>query len=307
MIRLVNVWKIGAWPGWPGNEWSYKNKKKFIRIALRDKFVAIGWSDCIAGIKNEKQIRDECRKCESCRSDKIEEFVNFTRKINCGDIILLYNSGKVFTGVAQKRSDGKIHYETKNKPTHRINVEWLYKKKQKNAKFSWFDTVHKIEVEDLSKIEDRELKHFLERQLNSSERQPTQPRTTTKKAIIRKYGSGGEGKQHKELKDWVAKNPDFLGLGNVIETEKEEHVFLSGDLPDIVFICDANEYAIVEIETIYPLPGAYQAIKYRSLLCAELGMPLDSPNVKSFLVAKENSQKVDAFCSKYKIELKIKK
>ncbi len=128
-----------------------------------------------------------------------------------------------------------------------------------------------------------------------------------KYAKVRKYGALGEGKEHKELKDWVARNPDFLGLYNIKRTEKEDHIFPSGDLPDIVFTCDGNKYATVEIETINPFPGAYQAIKYRSLLCAELGLPLDSANVKSFLVTKENSQDVEEFCRKYRIKLRVKK
>lgn len=301
---MVNIWKIGAWPGWPGDEWSYKNKKRFLRVALHNNYVAIGWSNCKEENKTEEQIREECNRCEHCRSGKIDEFINFTKKINNEDIILLYNSGKVFTGIAQKRPDDKIHYEAKKEPIHRIGVEWLYNKKSKNAKFSWYDTVHKIEDKDLSRIEDKQLKLFLEKEINTPRRFTIPSKTTTKKAVVRKYGAGGEGKEHKELKDWVARNPDFLGLDNVIETEKEEHVFPSGDLPDIVFICDDNKYAVVEIETIIPIPGAYQAIKYRSLLCAELGLPLDSKDVKSFLVTKENSQDVEEFCRKYRIKVK---
>ncbi len=303
---MVKIWKIGAWPGWPGDEWSYKNKKKFIRVALRNKYVAIGWSECEAENKTEKQIREECKECGSCRSDKIDEFINFTKKISNNDLILLYNSGNVFTGIAKKRADGKIHYETKNEPVHRIDVDWLFQAKPKKAKFSWYDTVHKIDERDLPRITDKAFKSFLENKINEKERLPKESNTRTKEAVTRKYGGGGEGKEHKELKNWVAKNPNFLGLDKVKKTQKEEHVFPSGDLPDIVFICDNNKFAIVEIETINPLPGAYQSIKYRSLLCAELGLPLDSINVESFLVTKENSQDVEEFCVKYKIRLKVK-
>ncbi len=307
---MVNIWKIGAWPGWPCNKGSYyKNKKNFIRVALRNNFVAIGWSDCKAENKTEKQIREECKKCGICRSNKSDEFINFTKKIRNNDIILLYNYEKIYTGVAKKRRDGKIHYETTKEPIHRIDVDWLYHAKPKKAKFSWYDTVHKIEDKDLPRITDKALRSFLQNKINEKERLPEETKTRTKEAVVRKYGAGGEGIAHKELKDWVAENPDFLGLDKdkINETQTEEHVFLSGDLPDIIFICDNNKYVIVEVETTNPLPGAYQAIKYRSLLCAELGIPLDSMNVKSFLVTKLSSYDVEEFCRNYQINLKVKK
>ena len=121
----------------------------------------------------------------------------------------------------------------------------------------------------------------------------------------RKYGAGGEGLQHKELKEWVARNPALLGLKDVQNTEIDCHTFLSGDRPDILFKCNSG-YAVVEIVTIDPYPGAYQAIKYRDLLCAELGLPLNSRDVKSFLVAYSIPPEVNGFCKRYEILTKEK-
>ena len=89
--------------------------------------------------------------------------------------------------------------------------------------------------------------------------------------------------------------------------EIEEHVFPSGDLPDIVFIYDNNKYAVVEIEIMDPLPGAYQSLKYKVLLCAEKSLPINSESVKSFLVAPIIPDQIKDFCQKYGVETRIKK
>lgn len=130
---------------------------------------------------------------------------------------------------------------------------------------------------------------------------------TIKKVLLnRKYGSGGEGKEHRELKEWIAQNPSFLGLADVIKTEVEEHRFPSNDLPDIVFQLKSG-WAAVEIETTNPLPGAYQAVKYRALLRVEQGLDLEDPSVTCFLVAYEIPTLVGDFCKRYKVGTKAKK
>ncbi len=120
------------------------------------------------------------------------------------------------------------------------------------------------------------------------------------KAVSKKYGGGGEGKDHKQLKEWIANHPQFIGLYDVIDVEVEKHLFPSHDLPDIVFVCK-NKSVSVEIETDTTLPGAYQAVKYRALLCAELGEPCASDKVDSILVAWFIPQDVRDFCSKNRI------
>jgi hypothetical protein len=163
---MVNIWKIGAWPGFPGSELSLKNKNKFINeYALPKNFVAIGYDECKAKDKTENEIRETCKKCENSGWCS-KQFIDFTKKIKNGDIILLYNYGKVYTGLAQKRNDGRVHYETKDEPMHRINVKWLYNKKPKKADFStWRDVIHHFEREHLKKIKDGELKRYLNKNL----------------------------------------------------------------------------------------------------------------------------------------------
>lgn len=125
-------------------------------------------------------------------------------------------------------------------------------------------------------------------------------------SLARKYGSVGEGIDHRKLKDLVARNPGSIGLFDVRRTEIE-YVFPSGDTADIVFTLPRNHYAIVEIETINPLPGCYQALKYKVLKCAELGIPITSPDVEAILVAWSTSKYVEDFCTKYGIRFVKKK
>jgi hypothetical protein len=113
----------------------------------------------------------------------------------------------------------------------------------------------------------------------------------------KKYGGGGEGEDHKRLKEWVANNPEFLNLYDVEGVEVESHIFPSNDLPDIVFRC-RNKHVSVEIETDTPLPGAYQAVKYKALLCAELGVPCTSQKVETTLVAWRIPPEIREFCSR---------
>jgi len=133
-----------------------------------------------------------------------------------------------------------------------------------------------------------------------TERTPMAVEATAK----RKYGGHGEGEAHRALKEWVAANPEFLDLRNVAKVEMESHVFPCGDQPDIVFHLDDGRIAVVEVETAFPTPGAYQAIKYRSLACAETGRYLDSPDVMAYLVAWDIPADVKAFCRRYGVRVR---
>jgi hypothetical protein len=120
-------------------------------------------------------------------------------------------------------------------------------------------------------------------------------------ASVRKYGFGGEGKDHRDLKEWISKHPKFLGLTDTNGVEVE-YGFISGDSADLVFARHSGIYTVVEVETTTPLPGAHQAIKYKALLCAEKGLPLDSNKVESVLVAWSIPLGVKHFCKKYGVQ-----
>lgn len=73
---------------------------------------------------------------------------------------------------------------------------------------------------------------------------------------------------------------------------------------DVLFELNNSTDIVVEIETIDPEPGCHQAIKYRALRCAERGIPLDSEQVKAYLVAWEIPEIVALFCDRYSIACK---
>lgn len=126
------------------------------------------------------------------------------------------------------------------------------------------------------------------------------------KTYVRKYGGGGEGESHKNLKEWIVENPSFIGLENVKSCEIE-HTFLSGDAVDILFKLSDGSDAVVEIETDNSLPGCHQAIKYRALRCAQRLIDINSKSVRAILVAWEIPKDVRIFCKKYNIEYFEKK
>jgi hypothetical protein len=118
--------------------------------------------------------------------------------------------------------------------------------------------------------------------------------------MTRKYGSHGEGSEHKMLKERVASHPELLGLTNVQNVDIE-HPFISGDSADILFEVHGDRYVVVEIETDYPLPGCYQALKYKVLQCAETNENINSASVEAVLVAKTIPPEVRNVCAKYGI------
>jgi hypothetical protein len=123
----------------------------------------------------------------------------------------------------------------------------------------------------------------------------------------RKYGSLGESGAHQSLKEWYAKHPQDLGLEKGTQPGEIEYRFRSGDAADIMFVRGKHLYAVVEVETNCPLPGAHQSLKYKTLLCAEKGFPVNSKNILAFLVAWHIPSYVRKFCDKYSIKYFEKK
>lgn len=113
---------------------------------------------------------------------------------------------------------------------------------------------------------------------------------------------GGEGEAHRELKHLVAAHPERIGLPpDAVATI--EHRYLSGDRVDVKFDLPDGNAAVVEIETICPLPGAHQAVKYRALLEVERGEALNAGNVEAVLVAHGFDQESVALAQQYGIRL----
>ena len=117
----------------------------------------------------------------------------------------------------------------------------------------------------------------------------------------RKYGSGGEGPDHKRFKEWLAKNPGAVGVVGGTPDGECEHPYLCGDMVDILFRSPGGRYTVVEVETDFPEPGWHQALKYRVLQCAQLGLPVDSPRVTAVLASHVMPASVRERCVHYGI------
>ena len=125
---------------------------------------------------------------------------------------------------------------------------------------------------------------------------------TQSEVTARKYGSNGESEEHLNFKNLIARDGSLIGIKNICSVENDSHIFPSADRPDIVFTCGDNRFFIVEIEIENCLPGAYQAIKYKSLFCAEKGFQLNADNVITMLVARKINSTVQQFCNKYGVK-----
>ena len=114
--------------------------------------------------------------------------------------------------------------------------------------------------------------------------------------------SGGEGEEHRKLKELVAEQPKLVGLPAKSKS-KLEHYFKSGDHVDVMFDLPNGTAAVVEVETTCPLPGAHQAVKYRALLEVQRSEAQGSGRVQAILVAHGFDQESRTLAKKYKIKL----
>ena len=112
----------------------------------------------------------------------------------------------------------------------------------------------------------------------------------------------GESEQHRRLKELIAAKPNLIGLPARSEPTVE-HPFASGDRVDVKFDLPNGDAAVVEVETIVPLPGAHQAVKYRTLLEVERSEVLGSGRVEAILVAHEFDVETRKLAEKYRIKL----
>lgn len=103
---------------------------------------------------------------------------------------------------------------------------------------------------------------------------------------LKRNGAGGEGLPHRALKEFVASNPEVIGIKGPIGATLE-FLFISGDECDVVFDLGKEGQAVIEIKNgdeAELVKGVYQALKYRALMVAEKGQGKDFP-VTAYLVA----------------------
>lgn len=101
-------------------------------------------------------------------------------------------------------------------------------------------------------------------------------------------GRGGEGPEHKALKEHVAANPAVVGLSGMRSSGVMEHRLPSGDQVDVLFE-SGNGITAVEVKSFRSGPddiarGVYQCIKYRAVLNAQASISEDSHDVSVLLV-----------------------
>lgn len=117
-----------------------------------------------------------------------------------------------------------------------------------------------------------------------------------------KYGPGGEGEKHRNLKEAIHKKPEILKLGKGCATM--EHRFRTGDRVDVLVELNNGEHCVVEVEVEgreSTLTGAHQALKYRAL-CAGHRNPKDSTTPLACLVAYSIPREVKEFCQHHDIK-----
>ena len=87
------------------------------------------------------------------------------------------------------------------------------------------------------------------------------------------FGFGGEGEQHKELKEYIFDYPEVIGITKY-KDKSTEHYLLSGDRIDVWFeLKDGSEIAVEVKSSISSdadiLRGLYQCVKYQAIMDAE--------------------------------------
>lgn len=106
------------------------------------------------------------------------------------------------------------------------------------------------------------------------------------------WSSEGESIQHRNVKEFVAANPQVVGLPKDNGRGQTEYLFASGDKADIVFIT-ANGYLGVEVKSIISNDadlnrGIFQAVKYQALLRSEQKAVCSSPTARAVLVTERS-------------------
>jgi hypothetical protein len=99
---------------------------------------------------------------------------------------------------------------------------------------------------------------------------------------------GGEGREHRELKQFVARNPAKFGIPASAGPGTIEHALPSGDSLD-VFFSFRNEHIGIEVKSHISdagdiARGLYQCIKYQAVLEAQQAVKGLPKNVRAFLV-----------------------
>lgn len=123
-------------------------------------------------------------------------------------------------------------------------------------------------------------------------------------AVQAKYGAGGEGQEHRVLKEHVFAHPEALGFGPVA-TILCEYSFITGNRVDLLaFLPDGREL-VIEVETDIALPGVHQALMYRTLRITAVGAATDAPHIIPVLVAHQVDGAAQACAEQYGVRIVV--
>jgi len=86
------------------------------------------------------------------------------------------------------------------------------------------------------------------------------------------HGFGGEGKEHKTIKEFICAHPESIGIKGVLMAEVE-HILLSGDRLDVYMECRREKHFAVEVKpSTSPdddiMRGIFQCVKYKAVMDA---------------------------------------
>jgi len=102
------------------------------------------------------------------------------------------------------------------------------------------------------------------------------------------YGGGGEGKEHKAMKEYIAAHPETIGIKGVLAFDTE-HVLLSGDRLDVYFELKNGDCVAVEVKPSSSPDedisrGICQCVKYKAVMEAVKAVTYGNYEIKTLLV-----------------------
>ena len=86
------------------------------------------------------------------------------------------------------------------------------------------------------------------------------------------HGTGGEGEEHKSIKEFICSHPESIGIKKVVSA-KTEYDLISGDRLDVYFECKGNKHIAIEVKPSSSpefdiTRGIFQCVKYQAVMDA---------------------------------------
>ncbi len=143
--------------------------------------------------------------------------------------------------------------------------------------------------------------------------QPSKIITEQELEAISVHVGGGEGKEHKAIKEYVYKHPESLGITGVIRKETE-HPLPSMDRLDVYFVTSDCRYAIEVKPSTSPdddiTRGIFQCVKYKAVMEAVRKLEYGRYAISALLIvagsmSDRNKQLAEVLGIKYVEHLKI--